>query len=71
MPKRTSIDCGGADAYLGAAALELADLLGHDQQSHRVHRALWPEQSRSVDDLPRVLDGDLGLYYLCMRPGRW
>ncbi|MFI1840105.1 hypothetical protein [Streptomyces olivaceoviridis] len=43
MPKRTSIDCGGVDAYLGAAALELADLLGHDQQGHRVHRALWSE----------------------------
>ncbi|MGW1606128.1 hypothetical protein [Streptomyces eurythermus] len=51
-------------AYLGAAALELADLLGHDQQGHRVYRALWSEQIRSVDDLLRVLDGDLGLYYV-------
>ncbi|MER6686202.1 hypothetical protein [Streptomyces olivaceoviridis] len=54
----------GSCAYLGAAALELADLLGHDQQGHRVYRALWSEQIRSVDDLLRVLDGDLGLYNL-------
>lgn len=51
-------------AYLGAEALELANLLGHDKQGHQVHRALWSEQIRSVDALLRVLDGDLGLYYL-------
>jgi hypothetical protein len=51
-------------AYLGAEALELADLLGHDKQGHQAHRALWSEQIRSVDELLRTLDGDLGLYYL-------
>ncbi|MEU3862900.1 hypothetical protein AB0F03_37410 [Streptomyces sp. NPDC028722] len=55
--------CEGC-AYLGADALELADLLGHDKQGHQAHRALWSEQIRSVDALLRVLDGDLGLYYL-------
>lgn len=51
-------------AYLGAAALELADLLGHDLQGHLVHRALWSHQIRSVAALIAALDGDLGLYYL-------
>ncbi|MEJ8645356.1 hypothetical protein WKI68_37375 [Streptomyces sp. MS1.HAVA.3] len=51
-------------AYLGAAALELADLLGHDKQGHQVHRALWSDRIRSVEGLLRVLDGDVGLYYL-------
>ncbi|MFE9254136.1 hypothetical protein [Streptomyces sp. NPDC006879] len=51
-------------AYLGAAALELADLLGHDLQGHLVHRALWSHQIRSVAALLAALDGDLGLYYL-------
>ncbi|MCX4516033.1 hypothetical protein OHA27_38765 [Streptomyces sp. NBC_01619] len=51
-------------AYLGAEALELADLLGHDKQGHQAFRALWSEQIRSVDALLRVIDGDLGLYYL-------
>ncbi|MCX4826869.1 hypothetical protein OG883_45365 [Streptomyces sp. NBC_01142] len=51
-------------AYLGADALELADVLGHDEQGHQVLRALWSEQIRSVDELLRALDGDLGLYYL-------
>ncbi|PCG87111.1 hypothetical protein CIB93_04490 [Streptomyces sp. WZ.A104] len=51
-------------AYLGAAALELADLLGHDRQGHQVQRALWSHQIRSVAALLAALDGDLGLYYL-------
>jgi hypothetical protein len=51
-------------AYLGAAALELADLLGHDKQGHQVHRALWSNQIRSVEELLHILDGDVGLYYL-------
>jgi hypothetical protein len=55
--------CEGC-AYLGAEALELADFLGHDKQGHQVLRALWPEQIRSVSELLRALDGDLGLYYL-------
>ncbi|MER5720352.1 hypothetical protein [Streptomyces sp. NPDC002132] len=50
--------------YLGAAALELADLLGHDKQRHQAQRALWSHQIRSVAALPAALDGDLGLYYL-------
>ncbi|MER5312612.1 hypothetical protein ABT034_33085 [Streptomyces sp. NPDC002773] len=51
-------------AYLGAAALELADLLGHDRQGHQVQSALWSHQIRSVAALLAALDGDLGLYYL-------
>lgn len=51
-------------AYLGADAMELADLLGHDKQGHQVHRALWSHQIRSVEGLLSALDGDLGLYYL-------
>ncbi|MFC9706504.1 hypothetical protein ACFTWD_38105 [Streptomyces sp. NPDC056943] len=51
-------------AYLGADALELADLLGHDRQGHQVHSALWAGQILSVAELLRVLDGDVGLHYL-------
>ncbi|MFJ8948403.1 hypothetical protein ACIRG4_35175 [Streptomyces sp. NPDC102395] len=51
-------------AYLGAAAREPADLLGHDKQGHQVQRALWAHQIRSVAALLTALDGDLGLYYL-------
>ncbi|MFD8975487.1 hypothetical protein [Streptomyces sp. NPDC059593] len=55
-------------AYLGADALELADLLGHDRQGHQVHRALWAGQILGVPELLRVLDGDVGLA-LPARPG--
>jgi hypothetical protein len=55
--------CEGC-AYLGAAALELADLLGHDKQGHQAFRALWSHQIHSVAGLLAALDGDLGLYYL-------
>ncbi|MFI1312864.1 hypothetical protein ACH4TS_22380 [Streptomyces albidoflavus] len=51
-------------AYPGAAALELADLLGHDRQGHQVQRALWSHEIRTVAALLAALDGDLGLYYL-------
>ncbi|MFE3470031.1 hypothetical protein, partial [Streptomyces sp. NPDC059185] len=51
-------------SYFGAGALELGDLLGHDRQGHQVHRALWSNRIRSVDELLRVLHGDVGLYYL-------
>ncbi|GLW19904.1 hypothetical protein Stsp01_66470 [Streptomyces sp. NBRC 13847] len=51
-------------AYLGADALELADLLGHDKQGHQLLRTLWSDRIRSVDDLLHALDGDPGLYYL-------
>ncbi|MDV5142884.1 hypothetical protein R1T08_00715 [Streptomyces sp. SBC-4] len=51
-------------AYLGADALQLAVLLGHDRQGHQVHRALWAGQILSVPELLRVLDGDVGLHYL-------
>ncbi|MFF4205704.1 hypothetical protein ACFYZ8_34210 [Streptomyces sp. NPDC001668] len=51
-------------AYLGAAALQLADLLGHDRQGHQAFRALWSHQILSVAHLLAALDGDLGLYYL-------
>jgi hypothetical protein len=54
--------CEGC-AYLGAAALELADLLGHDKQGHQAFRALWSHQIRSLAALLAALDGDLGLYY--------
>jgi hypothetical protein len=51
-------------AWLGAPALELADLLGHDTQGHRAFRALWSHQILSVAALLAALDDDLGLYYL-------
>ncbi|MFE5709642.1 hypothetical protein ACFQ7J_02260 [Streptomyces sp. NPDC056501] len=60
MPGKPCDSC----AYLGADALELADLLGHDRQGHQVHRALWAGQILSVPELLRVLDGDVGLHYL-------
>jgi hypothetical protein len=55
--------CEGC-AYLGAAGLELADLLGHDRQGHRVQRALWSHRIHSIAALLAALDGDDGLYYL-------
>lgn len=60
VPQEPSESC----ACLGATALELADLLGHDRQGHQVHRALWSNQIRSVEELLRVLNEDVGLYHL-------
>ncbi|MER8048120.1 hypothetical protein [Streptomyces sp. NPDC094032] len=60
VPAEPCVEC----AYLGAAALELADLLGHDRQGHQVQRALWSYRIRSTAALLAALDGDLGLYYL-------
>ncbi|MEV6332626.1 hypothetical protein [Streptomyces sp. NPDC051909] len=60
LPAEPCAEC----AYLGAAALELADLLGHYVQGHWVQSALWSHEIRSVAALHAALDGDLGLYYL-------
>ncbi|GAA3786403.1 hypothetical protein [Streptomyces chiangmaiensis] len=49
--------CKGC-AYLGADALELADLLGHDKQGHQAARALYSNKIRSVTDLRRALQDD-------------